>query len=48
MKNALVTILLVFGLSVLGSAFACDEKDKTMSSGTSVPASPASTPATSK
>jgi hypothetical protein len=48
MKNALVAILLVFGVSVWGSAFACDGKDKEMSSGASVPSSPAPTPVTSK
>jgi hypothetical protein len=48
MKNALIAMLLVFGVSVWGSALACDGKDKGMSSGTSAPASPATAPATSK
>jgi hypothetical protein len=49
MKNTLVAILLVLGVSVWGSAFACDgsDKDKSMS-GTSVPASPVPAPSTSK
>jgi len=49
MKNVLIAILMVFGVSMWGSAFACDgsNKDKTMS-GTSVPASPVPAPVTPK
>lgn len=50
MKNVLVAILLVFGMSLWGNALACDgkNKNKTMTSGTSVPASPTIASATSK
>jgi len=49
MKNALVGVLLVFGVFLWGSAFACDgkNKNKTMTT-TSVPASPIIASATSK
>lgn len=48
MKHALVAILMVSGVFMWGSAFACDGKKKAMSSGTSAPASPVTAPATSK
>lgn len=48
MKNSLVAILLVLGVSAWGSALACDGKNKAMSSGKSVPTSTAPAPATSK
>lgn len=48
MKNALIAILLMYGVSVGGIAVACDGKDKAMSSGTTAPASPATAPAPSK
>ncbi|HTN94403.1 MAG TPA: hypothetical protein VMJ33_07485 [Gallionella sp.] len=42
MKNILVAIMLVSGVALWGNALACDgkNKNKTMTSGTSVPASP--------
>lgn len=49
MKKVLVAVLLVFGVSMLGSAFACDgkAKNKAMTSGTS-PATPIIATATPK
>ncbi|OIR10670.1 hypothetical protein GALL_74400 [mine drainage metagenome] len=45
MKNVVVVMLLVFGVTVTGSVFACDgsKHDKSMS-GTSAPATPAPAP----
>jgi hypothetical protein len=45
MKNVAVALLLVFGVSVTGSVFACDgnKHGKTMS-GTSTPATPTPAP----
>lgn len=47
MKNALAAVVLVLGVSMWGSAFACDGKGQGMSAGTSTPASP-TTVATAK
>jgi len=46
MKNVVIAMLLVFGVTVTGSVFACDgsKHDKSMS-GTSAPAAPAPAPA---
>ncbi len=46
MKNVVVAMLLVFGVTATGSVFACDvsKHDKSMS-GTGAPAAPAPAPA---
>jgi hypothetical protein len=49
MKNAVIAMLLVFGVSVSAGVFACEGSNHNKSkSGTSAPAAPAPAPSTAK
>jgi len=44
MKSVVIAVLLVFGVSVSGSVFACEGSNHKAKSGTSAPASPTPAP----